>query len=105
MRSIPVLVVIFKAIGEAALEEPLYAEHVSRGWDGALETAAVFAVAGVTGAVIDGGLGDFIAGAFDEGGDEAVHAGEGDEGVAAFAAHGFEGASRIAHTIAGEAAA
>jgi hypothetical protein len=87
------------------LEEPLYAEHVSRGWNSALETAAVFAVAGVAGAVIDGDLGDFVTGSFDEGGDEAVHAGEGDERVAAFATHGFEGAARIAHAVAGKTAA
>jgi hypothetical protein len=87
------------------LEEPLYAEHIAGGWEGAFEAAAVFALAGVSWAVVDGDFGEFESGAFDEGGDEAVHAGERDEGVSTIAAHGLEGATGIADAIAGEAGA
>ena len=55
--------------------------------------------------MVDGDFGEAVAGAFDECGDEAVHAAEEEEGVAAGGAEDFEGAAGVADAVAGEAAA
>ncbi len=95
---------LVELIRALAGEEPFDAEHVGGGAEGAV-AEAVFADAGDAGSVIDGDFGEAVAGALDEGGDEAVHAAEEDEGVAAGSAHHLEGAAGVADAVAGEAAA
>ena len=85
--------------------QPFDAEHVLRRRNGAFHAGAVFAISRVAGAVVDFVFGDAVAGGFDEGGDEPVHADKWDKGFAALAAHGFEGAAGVADAVSGEAAA
>jgi len=96
---------LFQLIEKPSGEEPGHTEHIERGGDGAFEPPAVFASAGVAATVVDGDFRNAVAGPFDEGGDEAVHAGKGDEGVAALPPHGLEGAAGVPDPIAGEAGA
>ncbi len=81
------------------------AKHVFRCGFGAFEASAVLAVAVLAGSVIDGLLNNVESGTFDQCRDKTMHAGEGHEGFAAFAAHDFEAAAGIADSIPGEAAA
>ena len=85
-------------------EEPFYAEHIDGGAEGAI-AKTIFADSANTGAVVDRHFCETEATAFDERGDEAVHAPEQEQAVPAGGAHHLERTSGVAHAVASETAA
>ena len=90
--------------GDLSVEQPLDAEEVVDAAEGAVEIG-VLGAAGEAAAVVDGSLHDRESGGAELGGEEAVHAVEGDEVIDGLAAEGLEGAAGVAEAVLDEAAA
>ena len=84
--------------------QPAHSKHVESRAQGTV-AQAIFANPKLTRPVIDRDFHNCEAGVLDERGNETVHSLERNEGMHADAAHGLQGAARVAHPVADKAAA
>src|SRR4051812_31904849 len=89
---------------DLAREQPFDGKHVASRFPGPV-AKTVFAHSGDAGSMMRGHLGEFVAHALDQGGQETVHAVKWHERFTAFPAHRFQRAASVAHPIPGEPAA